>query len=155
ELDARLRQHDVAGLQVAVNDALLVRLVQGGRDLDSVAEDLLGRERSAAEAVCQRLALQELHDQVLGAVLVADVVEREAVRVRRRGYGLRLSLEALPDLLAAGEMRGKDLDGDRAVQPRVLRLVDLTHPSRPDGREDLVRTQTSPLGKRHLSVGFY
>src|SRR5262249_59284896 len=99
--------------------------------------------------------LQELNDQVLGAVLVADVVERADVGVRKRGDGLRLSLEALPDLLAAGEMRGKDLDGDRAVQPRVLRLVDLAHPSRPDGREDLVRTQTSPLGKRHLSVGFY
>ena len=45
ELDARLRQHDVAGLEVAVDDPLPVRLVERVGDLDPVAQDLV---RSAA-----------------------------------------------------------------------------------------------------------
>ena len=48
ELGARLRQHDVARLQVAVDDAVAVRLVEGVRDLDAVAQHLIGRQRAAS-----------------------------------------------------------------------------------------------------------
>ena len=46
----------------------------------------------------------------------------------------RFALEAL---LHPGsrEVRRQDLDGDRAVQPRVARLVDLAHAARAEGRE--------------------
>ncbi len=45
ELDPALRQHHVAGLQVAMDDALPVRLVQRVGDLDAEAQELLGGKR--------------------------------------------------------------------------------------------------------------
>ena len=50
------------------------------------------------EPVRQRLAFEQLHDEVLGVALVADVVERADVRVRELRDRLRLALEALADL---------------------------------------------------------
>ncbi len=63
ELHARLRQHDVAGLQVAVDDAGVVRRVEGRRDLDRDLQELLRRERPLEQPLHQRLAVGQLHDE--------------------------------------------------------------------------------------------
>ena len=46
QLRAGLCKHDVAGLQIAVRDALAMRLVQRVGDLDGVLQDLLNRQRA-------------------------------------------------------------------------------------------------------------
>jgi hypothetical protein len=74
--------------------------------------------------------------------LVADVEQRADVRVVERGDGLRLALEALASLLVLGEGRGKDLDGDAAVEARVLPAPDLAHPAGADRRQKLVGPET-------------
>ena len=53
---SRLRQHDVAGLQVAVDDALLVGGGQGVRDLGGAPPGLLERQRPLLQPFGQRLA---------------------------------------------------------------------------------------------------
>src|SRR5215469_6381542 len=50
----------------------------------------------------------------------------------QRRDGARLALEAL------GEFALGDLQRDDAVQARIAGLVNLAHPARADGREDLV-----------------
>ena len=50
-------------------------------------------------------------------------------------------------------MLGQDLDGDRPLQPRVPRLVDLSHPARADRGEDLVGTEPGTCRQRHFSSG--
>ncbi len=105
-------EHDVAGLQVPVDDALPMRLVERVGDLDAVAQDLLGRQRAFAEAVGERLALEVLHDEVVGVALAPDVVERADVRMRELRDRLRLALEAMARLLAGREVGGENLDGD-------------------------------------------
>ena len=150
ELHPRLRQHDVAGLQVPVHDPLPVRLVERVGDLDPVTQELLGRERPLAQAVRQRLALEVLHDEVLGLALAVDVVERADVRMRDLRDRLGLALEPLAQLRVRREVRRQDLDGDRALEPRVPRLVNLPHPAGPDGRKDLVRTEFGSGGQRHM-----
>ena len=82
------------------------------------------------------------------AVLVADVVERADVGMRERRDRLRLALEPLPHVLVRREVRRQDLDRDRALEPRVLRPVDLSHPSRADRGEDLVRPEPATGGER-------
>jgi len=138
QLHARLRQHDVAGLQIAVDDSAPVRRIERAGDLDADPQGLVDRQRAFAQPIRQRLALEELHDQVVGSVLVAHVVKRANVRMRELRDRLRLTLEALPQLRRGGHVRRQNFDRDIAAEPRVLRLVDLPHPSRTDGREDLV-----------------
>jgi hypothetical protein len=62
--------------------------------------------------------------------------------VRERGDGLRLAFESLLERRISREMRRKNLDRDLAVEPRVARLVDFSHPSRTERRKDLIRAET-------------
>src|SRR5262249_22951469 len=62
---------------------------------------------------------------------------------------LRFPLEALPPFGGSGQMRWENLDRDGAVEPRVARLVHIPHPARPDGRLELVRSQTGAWRDRH------
>ena len=84
---------DVLRLEVAMDDAVRVRGRQAvgdeGRDLDG----LLPRQPPACQPPPERLALQELGDQVPDAVVGPDVVDREDVRVGQRGDGARLALK--------------------------------------------------------------
>ncbi len=63
------------------------------------------------------------------------------MRVVQAGDGLRLALEPLLEIRVRGDVLGEHLDGDGAVQPGVTGFVDLTHASRANGREDLVRAE--------------
>jgi hypothetical protein len=60
---------DVAGFPVAVEDAVTVSLSQCFGNLDSVRQDRIRGRRSARAADCQQLAFEELHHQVVQAVL--------------------------------------------------------------------------------------
>src|SRR2546428_12418526 len=70
-----------------------VRLVERVGNLHSVAERLPERERALLHAVRQRLAFQELHDQIVGLPLAADVVQGADVRVGELRDRFRLPLE--------------------------------------------------------------
>ena len=85
---------EVLGLEVAVDDALGVRGGEPPRDLDRVVERLAQRQRAARHALAQRLAFEQLGDHVRRAVVRADVVDGEDVRVVERAGGARLLLEA-------------------------------------------------------------
>ena len=52
-------------------------------------------------------------------------------------------------LEALGELLVRNLDGDEAIQPRVERLVDLSHAASAQGRGDLVGTQPRSGSQNH------
>ena len=78
---AVLRQEDVLGLHVAVDDSLLVRRREGVSHLRSDVEHPFSREEAARERGAKRLSLQELGDGVVDAAGLADVIQSEDVRV--------------------------------------------------------------------------
>ena len=121
-----------------MDDALPVRVVERVGDLDAEAQRLVERQRPLREPLGERLAFEQLHDQVVGVALVADVVERADVRVRELRDRLRLALEALADFGGFREVLGQHLDRDRAVEARVARAIDLAHATRAERRKDLV-----------------
>ena len=161
QLHARLRQHDVAGLQVPVHDPLPVRLVQCVGDLDAVPQRLLQRQRTLREALAERLPLEQLHHEILGLALPPHVVERADVRMRELRDRLRFPLEALASIRGRHRPFRQHLDRDGALEPRVPRLVDLSHPARANGREDLVRAearardQGQPGLSLHPATGYF
>ena len=71
-----------------------MRLVERLGDLDGDLQRVVDLDRSTFESLRQRLALDVLHDEIVGPVLVANVIERADVRVRQRGNRLRLALES-------------------------------------------------------------
>ena len=82
----RPRQHDVARLQVAMDDPRAVRLVERVRDLNRERQGLVERHRAfPSQPVRERLAFEILHHQEVDAILVADVVQRADVRMIQRG----------------------------------------------------------------------
>ena len=78
----------------------------------------------------QRSALDVFHHQVIGA----DIVKLADVGMVQRSHGPGFLFEALGELLL------RNLDGDRAVEPRVPGLPHFSHPARAQRREDFIRT---------------
>ena len=108
ELDAGFRQHDVAGLQIAVHDAAAVRGIQRLGDLPPQPQDLIERQRPEGELRRQSLAVEVFHDQYAPAV-VADVVNRADVRMGKLRKRPDLPLEALVQLGEEATPSGRTL----------------------------------------------
>ena len=89
------RDEQVVGLHVAVDDALVVRGGEPLGDLPRVVDRLARRQRAAVQTAAQRLALEQLGDDVRRAGVPADVVDGQDVRVIELPGGARLLLEAL------------------------------------------------------------
>jgi hypothetical protein len=132
-----------------VDDARAVRPLERVGDLDAEPQDLLERQRPRVEAIRERAPFEELHDEVVDAVLVPDVVKRADVRMGQGRDGLRLALEARPRVGILRKMRGKDLDRDETVEPRVARAIHLAHAPGSERGDDLVRTEARARGQAH------
>ena len=104
QLQTGLRDHHVRRFQIAMHDRLTMGLVERVGHLHGVANRLVGRQRSLQQAVRERLAFQVFHDEVLGPVMLSDVIERADVRVRQLRDGLRLALETLPRVGRRGDL---------------------------------------------------
>ena len=142
-------EEDVLGLEVAVDDSLLVGGGEGVGDLASDGECAAKREGAAGEERAERLTLEELGDGEVDAAGLADVVEGEDVGVGEGGDGTRFALEASEDLVIVREVVGEDLDGDVAAEAAVARAVDLAHSAGAEGGEDLVRTEAGARNESH------
>ena len=142
DLDLAVRRElDVRGLQVAVDDPLLVRRLEGLGDLAGDGEGLVERERAALQPLGEVFALDELHDEGADAARLLEAVDRGDVGVLQLGEELRLALEAGEALGVGGERLGQDLDRDLALQLRVGRPVDDPHAALAERGGDLVRAE--------------
>ena len=136
---ATLVDHQIGRLDVAVNDAGVVR---GGESVRGLQDDL--RRTGIADApfrLDHRLhgaSVDELHGEVVHAVVVADVEDRDDVRMGQSARGARLAREARQELLVAGEVIAEDFDRYEAVEGFLVAFVDHAHPAPPELRHDFV-----------------
>ena len=130
---------DVAGLHVAVHDAVTMGVTEGLCDVGGDRGRPRRRQRRlGADDRRQRLAVDELHDDVIGAVRLPPVKDRDDVRVRQVGGCLGLPAEPLDERVVRGELREEHLQGDRAVQQQVVGQVDLGRTASGDLAVELV-----------------
>ena len=155
ELRARLRQHDVGGLQVAMRDALPVRFVERVGDLDRNLQRLVEGQRPFLEARGQRLAVEMRHDQIVRAIDAADVVDAADVRMVQGRDGASLALEAGSQIGIASDLTWQDLDRDRPIEARVACSVDLTHSARADLDGHFIRAEACAGCECHSVRAFY
>ena len=149
---AVFRDEDVLGLQVPVNDALLV----GGGEAPGGLERELRRpargKGAGREAAAERLAFEQLRNDVGRSLVRPDVEDRRDVRMVQKAGGFGLLLETPQAIGVARKALGKDLERDVAAQPRVPRAVDVTHPPGAEPREDFVGPEPSLRREWHRWV---
>ena len=75
-----LGAHQVRALDVAMDDAVSVRFVEGVGDLEADFDHLAHRQRPLRRARGQQFAVDVLHDDEVGAAVLADVVGDRDVR---------------------------------------------------------------------------
>ena len=132
-----------------MRDAVAVRLVEGAGELDPVLQHLRRWQRPFFQSRPERRALHVFHDNEVNAVLPAYVVQRADVGMIQAGDGFGLALEALPAHRIVREMRRKNLDGDRTVQARVQRPINLAHSARAERRDNFVGAELRARGQGH------
>jgi hypothetical protein len=107
------------------------------------------------ETLEKRLALEQLHHEVVDAVLLADVVEHAEVGMVETGNGSRPALETRSTLGVLREFGRQHLDRDVATEPRVLRAVDLAHAPGADRGHDFVGAKANAGSEGHGFGGLF
>ena len=131
-----LREHGIIRLEISMDDAAFMRGLEEGGDLDADLQELLDRERALAYAIAERLTIDQLHNQAVDPVFVADVIESAEVGVVERGDGPCLPFEAGEQLLVFRQGRRQDLDRDLAIEAVVSCTPDLAHTAGTDSIDD-------------------
>jgi hypothetical protein len=122
-------EEDVARLEIAVDDAARVRLVERLGHAADDAADLGEAERAARHAVEERAARHVAHHDERLFLVLAVVVDGDDVGVFERSDDLGFALEARAELLVEGELARQDFDRDLPLHVRVAREVDDRHPA--------------------------
>jgi hypothetical protein len=138
------RRHDAVGrLDVAVDDALAVRGLERGGDLERERADPRPVERTfVADDLGEVAAAEQLHDEVRRAI-VGDpgVDDPHDVLMIDVGGGLGLATEALDHVGVCRVLGAQDLDCDGAIERQLPGLVDHAHAADADPSDDRVATQ--------------
>src|SRR5262249_13021604 len=92
----------------------------------------------ALEHRAERFAVDELHDEIGLAFVVADEVDLDDVRIVQRRHRTRLAQEALLDRGVVRQRLGQYLDRDVTVQRRLVALVNHAHAAAAEFRDDVV-----------------
>jgi hypothetical protein len=135
------RDKNIFRLQVAVNDALVVRRCQSSRHLLCELGRLSRRQRTGIQPSTQGFAFQKLRDQIRRTFVLAKIMNRQNVGMIQRRYRPRLLLEPPQPFGVAGKRPRQNFDGHVAIQPRIAGAIHLTHASDAEQGLDLVRTE--------------
>jgi len=92
-----------------VNDALLVRRLERLGDLFRDGERLVNRDGAMREAVGQRQALDELHDQRGDAIRLLEAIDRRDVRMVQGGEDFGFPLKTSQPVTVPCDVGREDL----------------------------------------------
>ncbi len=87
-------EEEILRLEIAVNDALVVRSGESMRDLNSVIDGFASRKWAALQGLPQRFADEQFGDEVRRALEDSELVDGEDVGMIESCSGLSLLLEA-------------------------------------------------------------
>ena len=123
----RAGDHQVAALDVAVDDAEAVGFVQGIGHLHSRCRGCRPPAARRADPHRQQLAFDVLHRDEEAGVVLDEVVGDGNVRGAQLGSDLRFANEPGPSLGRGVERGRQELERDPAAKSRVLGQIHITH----------------------------
>ena len=100
------RQHDVAGLEIAVRDAAGVSSSQGIRHRNRDLEEAVDLHATLGDDLTEWLALDQLHDQERDSLVFLDGEEGDDIGMIEAGYRLGFPFEPLQSLGVCSHCRG-------------------------------------------------
>ena len=115
------REHDVRGLQITMDDALLVRLVERLGDFQADLQGVLLPEGALREHLLERLPFDLLHDDVAGVADLEELADAADVGMIECRGELRFPKQPLPRGLVLSNALGQDFDGHLVARRRVRR----------------------------------
>src|SRR6516164_10087254 len=125
-----------------MDQAGFMSMLQAESSLANVMGNALDCHRSVfQDDVLQAGALDILHDQIMKASLLGDIVGMNDIGVIQRGDGLGFAIELLDEPGLFGEVNRKNFYRHSAVQVHVLGEVNDTHASRADPLQDVVAAE--------------
>src|SRR5439155_19662786 len=98
---------DIRGLQIAMNDPLLVCRFQRVGNLSRDGETLVEWNRTACDALREILTLDQLHDERGDAIRFFESMDAADVRMIQRRERLRVTLKPREAIRSNGERVGK------------------------------------------------
>jgi hypothetical protein len=138
--------HDVGRLDVAMHDMSRVSVSKAFRQFLQDVETPHQRQHRRSQLFTERCAFHELHHDVWMAVVLANVVDLDDVRVTQEAGGACLLHEPAPHLLVGGTVRVQEFNRDEPHNMRVARTKDDTHAALTETIQDFV----SPDALRQL-----
>ena len=133
---AGLVEQQVLRLDVAVDDAPVMRELQRVAQRRHDGQRLLRREFPRAQQMAQVHAVHKFHEQVIKSARLAEVVNGDDVRMVQRRQRLRLACEALGKLRIAHPLGREQFQRDEAVQAFLTCLVNHAHAAAAEAFED-------------------
>jgi hypothetical protein len=134
---AILRQQQVLRLDVTMHNPALVRKLQRLAEWWYDRERLLRRQLPGAKQLTQVHAVHVLHQQIEKAVRLAEIMDCDDVRMVQPGERLRLAGEPLRESRLLAPLRREELQGDKAPQGFLPRLVHDPHTAAAEALENL------------------
>src|SRR5579862_6013438 len=113
---------DIAGFDVAMNDALAMRRLQTFGELNGKIDQLLNEQRFFGDEVLEGLAFEILHGQECAAINIADLVDRANVGMIEQRCCASFAPEALKGLRVISHFVGEKFQGHKAAEVEVSRF---------------------------------
>ena len=144
-------QLDVRGLEIAMDDPLLVCRFERFGNLLRDGQRLVERDRAARDALRQVVALDQLHHDRAHTAAFFEAVDVRDVRVIEGRERLRFAREPREPVGVTGERVGQYLERDIAIELRIARAVDLAHPAGADAGDDFVDAEARAGSERQTA----
>ena len=147
-------EHHVRRLQIAVDDAAVVRRRDAGAQLPrDVERFVLRKAPDAAEQRAEILAVHVLHRQKRTAVRFAEVVEADDVLVRHLPRDAQLVVKLGQTRCVARDGLGQELQRHRLIERQILGAIDLAHAAAAEHRDEAISAGNDRAGCEALRVG--
>src|SRR5262245_30943914 len=120
---------DIGGLDVTMNNALAVRLVESVGDLNAILHNLFDSTSTSLDNVFKGASLQQLHRNEGLAFMLANVINRANVWMIQCCHSACFTLKTLQSLRIFSKVVGKVFQRDESLQPEIFGFVHNAHTS--------------------------
>ena len=137
---------DVGRLEIAMEDAVLVRVLHGERHVVQPARGETRSERLTGDDFVQGPSVHDLHDEERNAVSVSDFVNGDEIRMLQPRGDERFVAKARTSFTTGEITARQGFDRDEALQGPLARAPDHAHSAAADLLEQLVVAEQAQRG---------